>query len=435
MPKSPAPGGAQAPNDLTAAAAARRIAHGNLTSVELVEACLARIAVRELEVGAWIYLDPKAALTAAEACDRAASRGPLHGVPVGVKDIFDTEDMPTEYGTPIYAGHRPRADAASVRRLRAAGAIVLGKTVTTEFAHIFPGKTKHPRNPAHTPGGSSSGSAAAVADRMIPLAVGTQTAGSVIRPAAFCGIVGFKPSHGRIEIAGVKPLAPSLDTIGAFARSVEDADLIGRVLWGESTSVPELVSERPRRVGYCRTESWDQAEAGVEQALDRVAAALRAAGVEVIDLELPQACRGLVEAQQIIQPFETRLSLAADWRDHGDRMSAQLRSQIERGAAISAERYEAALHHGAAARTAIESVFDRVDLILAPSARGEAPFSLETTGDPIFNRAWTLLHLPCITLPVMDGPHALPLGAQLIGRHKRDHELLARARWIEAELG
>jgi Asp-tRNA(Asn)/Glu-tRNA(Gln) amidotransferase A subunit family amidase len=423
-----------APNDLGAAAAARAIARGALTSEALVEACLARIAMREADVGAWIYLDPEAARAAARAADRTPRRGPLHGVPVGIKDIFDTADMPTEYGTPIHAGHRPEADALAVARLRAAGAVILGKTVTTEFANTHPGKTRHPLNPAHTPGGSSSGSAAAVADRMIPLAIGTQTAGSVIRPAAFCGVVGFKPSHGRIGIAGAKPLAPSLDTIGVFARSVEDADLAGRVLWGESTIVPELVSERPRRVGYCRTEVWDQAEDGVEAALDKVALAMRSAGVEVVDLELPEACRGLVEAQRTIQLFETRLSLAPEWTEHGARISAELRSVIERGGTIPAGRYEAALQHAAAARASLDAVFAKVELILTPSAKGEAPSSLATTGDPIFNRIWTLLHVPCLNLPAIEGPHGLPLGVQLVGRNDRDHELLALARWLEAEL-
>ncbi|HUC62439.1 MAG TPA: amidase [Alphaproteobacteria bacterium] len=423
-----------AANELGAAEAARRIARGALTSEALVEACLARVAAREPAVEAWAYLDPDAARQAARASDAAPRRGPLQGVPVGIKDIVDTSDMPTEYGSPIYAGHRPRADALLVARLRAAGAVVMGKTVTTEFANAYPGKTRHPMNPAHTPGGSSSGSAAAVADRMIPLATGTQTAGSVIRPASFCGIVGFKPSHGRIPVAGVKALAPSLDTVGVLARSVEDADLFARVLADEGTMRPELVSERPRRVGYCRTELWNQAGDGVELALDRAALAMRSAGVEVIDLQLPAACHGLIEAQLTVQAFETHLSLAPEWRDRRAEMSAVIRTEIERGAAIPVARYEAALHHAALARAAFEEVFGAVDLVLTPSAKGEAPQGLATTGDPIFNRIWTLLHVPCVTLPVTLGPHGLPLGAQLVGRAGRDHELLALARWVEAEL-
>lgn len=427
--------GTVAPNELNASEALRRIIRGELSSAALVEGCLARIAAREAVVGAWAYLDPDAALAEARARDREPLRGPLHGIPVGVKDIFDTGDMPTEYGTPIYVGHRPQADATSVRKLRAAGAVVLGKTVTTEFAFFSPGKTVNPIDPAYSPGGSSSGSAAAVADNMVPLAVGTQTSGSVIRPASFCGIVGFKPSHGVIDIAGVKPFAPTLDTIGTFSRSVEDADLLGRVLWGGNFDVPELISERPRRVGYCRSEYWAQAAPGVETALDRVAQVLRAAHVEVIDLELPEACRRLNEEQEIIMSFEASLSFAAEWRNHAGRMSVKLLELLEAGRHIPAERYEAALRRAAAARAAFDGIFGSVDLVLTPGAQGEAPHGLESTGNPVFNRQWTLLHVPCITLPVADGPQGLPMGAQLIGRFKRDHELLAKARWLEAEMG
>lgn len=426
--------GTGAPNELSASEAARRIARGELGSTALLEACLARIAAREAVVSAWAYLDPDAALAEARARDREPPRGPLHGIPVGIKDIFDTADMPTVYGSSIYAGHRPQVDAASVRKLRAAGAVILGKTVTTEFAFFSPGKTVNPHNPAHTPGGSSSGSAASVADNMAPLAIGTQTAGSVIRPASFCGIVGFKPSHGVIDIAGVKPFAPTLDTIGTFSRSVEDADLLGRVLWGGNFDVPELVSERPRRVGYCRSDYWGEAAPEVETALERMAQVLREADIEVIDLELPEACRGLNEEQEIITAFEAHFSFAAEWRDHAARMSAKLLELLEMGRSIPASRYEVALRRAAAARAAFDGVFGSIGLVLTPSAQGEAPRGLESTGNPVFNRQWTLLHVPCVTLPVADGPQGLPVGAQLIGRFKRDHELLAQARWLEAEL-
>jgi Asp-tRNA(Asn)/Glu-tRNA(Gln) amidotransferase A subunit family amidase len=421
-------------NELSAGAAARRIARGELSATALVESCLARIAAREAVVGAWQYLDPDAALAEARARDRAAPRGPLHGVPVGIKDIFDTVDMPTEYGSPIYRGHRPEADAVSVARLRAAGAVVLGKTVTTEFAYSAPGKTANPHDPSHTPGGSSSGSAAAVADAMVPAALGTQTAGSVIRPSAFCGVVGFKPSHGLIDVAGVKALSPSLDTVGVLARTVEDVDLLGRILWGERFFAPELVSERPRRVGYCRTEHWTQAEPSIEAALDQVTLALRDAGVEVVDLALPEACHGLNAAQQTVMAFEARLSFAAEVRNHAELLSPRLSELIADGGRISVARYEAALKQAAAARIAFENLFAAVDLVLTPSAPGEAPRDLTTTGDAVFNRTWTLLHVPCIALPVMAGTCGLPVGAQLVGRFKRDHELLAQARWLEAEL-
>src|SRR5208282_4137983 len=267
--------GVAQPNNLSASEAARRIARGELSSVALVEACLARVAKRERTVGAWQHLDADAARRTARMRDAESPRGALHGVPVGIKDIFDTADMPTTYGSDIYRQNRPSADAAAVETLRAAGAIVLGKTVSTEFAYFTPGKTSNPHNRAHTPGGSSSGSAAAVADHMVPLAIGSQTAGSVIRPAAFCGVVGFKPSHGAIDIAGVKPFSPSLDTVGTFARTLEDTELLRRVLSGEDPGIPDLVSERPKRIGLCRSAYWDKAEAATAAAIERAADALR----------------------------------------------------------------------------------------------------------------------------------------------------------------
>ncbi|MFI4986732.1 MAG: amidase [Alphaproteobacteria bacterium] len=421
-------------NELGAAEAARRIASGELTAEALVEASLARIAAREATVGAWQFVAAEAARSAARACDRVKPRGPLHGVPVGIKDIFDTKDMPTEYGSPIYAGNRPAADAASVARLRRAGAVILGKTVTTEFAFFTPAKTRNPHNPAHTPGGSSSGSAAAVGDFMVPVALGSQTAGSVLRPAAYCGVVGFKPSHGAIDIAGVKPFAPSLDTVGIFSRAVEDSELVRRVLSGEDPALPDLVSERLKRVGLCRTEYWDKAEPATAAAIARVADVLRANGVEVVECELPRPCRGLNEVQQLILAFEAALSYGAELRDHAAQLSAKLREMLESGRATTESQYEAALHHAAEARAAFDGVFSGVDAILTPSAPGEAPTGLPT-GDPVFNRQWTLLHVPCLTLPVAEGPHGLPTGVQLVGRFKRDEVLLAQARWLAAELG
>ncbi len=433
MPKSARSTGERA-NELSACEAARRIARAELTSEALIRACLERIAEREAVVGAWQYLDPDLALAKAQARDRQPSRRPLHGVPIGIKDIFDTADMPTCYGSAIYEGHRPNADAAIVRMLREAGAVVLGKTVTTEFAYFSPGKTANPHRPAHTPGGSSSGSAAAVADFMVPLAFGTQTAGSVIRPAAFCGVVGFKPTHGLVDMAGIKPLAPSLDTVGLFARAVEDVELVGRVLMGEDPRVPDLISVRPGRVGYCRTEHWDQSEPAAASALDQVAARLKGAGVEVAEVELPEVFRGLAEEQQTIMAFEARLALAAEWRDHAGKMSARVLELVETGRTCPEARYETALRCAAAARAAFEGVMASHDLLITPSAPGEAPLGRTTTGDPVFNRIWTLLHVPCLTLPVARGPQGLPVGVQLVGRFKADHQLLAQARWIEAEL-
>ncbi|HUI18522.1 MAG TPA: amidase [Alphaproteobacteria bacterium] len=420
-------------NELGAAEAARRLARGEITAAALVEACLARIAEREAIVGAWQFLDRDAARAAALECDRKRARGPLAGVPVAIKDVFDTADMPSEYGSPIYAGHRPARDAAAVARLRRAGAVILGKTVTTEFAYFTPGKTRNPHAPAHTPGGSSSGSAAAVADFMAPLALGTQTAGSVIRPAAFCGVVGFKPSHGAIDIGGVKPFAPSLDTVGGFARALEDIELLRRVLTGADPASPELVSERPKRIGLCRSEYWPKAEAGTAAAIERAVRCFGDNGVEIAELELPDTCRGLNEVQQTVMAFEARLSYGAEWRDHHDQLSPKLAELLDGAQGIPERHYEAALSRAAAARASLEQLFATMDAILTPSAAGEAPAGM-ATGDPVFNRQWTLLHLPCVTLPVLKGASGLPLGVQLVGRFQRDEELLAQARWLEAEL-
>src|SRR5579883_1264997 len=364
---------------LSARDAARRIAAGTLTAEALMRACLERIQSREATVGAWAHIDPDHALAEARARDQSAQRGPLHGVPIGVKDIMDTADLPTGYGSRAYHGHRPGSDAACVALARAAGAVVLGKTVTTEFAAMSPGKTRNPHNPAHTPGGSSSGSAAAVADFMVPLAFGTQTAGSVIRPAAFCGVVGFKPSHGEIGMAGVKPLSPSLDTIGVFAHTVEDIDLLARVLAKADPATPELVFLRPQRVGYCRTEHWHQAEPAAVAALDAMAVGLRRAGVDVVDLNLPDAFHGLAEEQQVIMAFEMRLALAAEWREHAGQLSERLRELLESGRNCPESRYEVALRRAAAARSAFESLLGMVDLLITPSAPGEAPMGTATT--------------------------------------------------------
>ncbi len=421
-------------NELTASEAARRLARGELTAEALTAACLERIAAREGTVGAWQHIDPEAALAEARARDREKRRGPLHGVPIGIKDIFDTADMPTRYGSPIYDGHCPREDAAAVRIARNAGMVILGKTVTTEFAYFTPGRTTNPHNPAHTPGGSSSGSAAAVADAMVPLAIGTQTAGSVIRPAAFCGVVGFKASHGRIPAAGIKAFAPSLDTVGTFSRSVEDAELLGRLLLGESLAGPDLISARPLRIGLCRTEYWPRIEPAAAVVLEEAATRLGRAGVEVADIDLPEALHGLGEAQQTIMAFEAGLSFAAEARSHAEQLSPKLRELIEQGRQCPEARYEAALRRAAAARAAYEGLLADSDLLLTPSAPGEAPLGTAATGDPVFNRIWTLLHLPCVTLPAGSGPAELPIGIQLVGRFKADHALLAQARWIEAEI-
>jgi Asp-tRNA(Asn)/Glu-tRNA(Gln) amidotransferase A subunit family amidase len=419
------------PRLLTALAAAREIAERRLTAEALLAAYLDHIDAREPVVGAWQYLDRERALATARQRDVEPPRGPLHGLPIAVKDLIDTVDMPTAYGSPIYRGHRPAGDASCVALARAAGAIVLGKTVTTEFAAFTPGKTANPRNPAHTPGGSSSGSAAAVADGMALLGFGTQTAGSVIRPAAYCGCVGYKPSFGLINRAGVKPLADSLDTIGILARRVEDAAFFAGVL-SERPALRHLaVSSEAPRCGLYRTPMWDRAEPATAAALDTAREALERAGAAVTELAIAPEHDGLVEAHDTIMLFEMVRALAYERIEHSAELSPRLAQMIDRGLAVGAEEYDRALHRAAAARAELEAFFGPCDAVLVPAAPGEAPAGLGNTGDPIFNRMWTLLGVPCVTLPARWAENGLPTGVQLVGAAGRDATLLGCAVFLE----
>ncbi|HVC55854.1 MAG TPA: amidase [Stellaceae bacterium] len=422
------------PLSLTARAAAREIAAGRLSAETLVGACLERIAAREPVVGAWHHLDRAAALAAARRCDAAAPSGPLHGIPIAVKDLIDTADMPTGYGSAIYRSHRPAADAACVALARAAGAIVLGKTVTTEFACFTPGKTANPHNPAHTPGGSSSGSAAAVADRMVPLAFGTQTAGSVIRPAAFCGIVGFKPSFGVIPRAGVKMLADSLDTIGTMARNVADAAFFAGVVAGRPALRDVAMPVAPPQFGVCRTAMWEEAEPGAAVALEEARAALEQAGARVAEIAVPPGHRGLTAAQDAVMGFELVRSLAHERLQHSAELSPRLGQMLDAGLNVDVEAYDSARAAAAAARAQLEGFFGPCDAVLVPAAPGEAPQGLGYTGNPVFNRMWTLLGVPCVTLPVRWGDSGLPTGIQLVGRVGDDVGLMAAALFAERAL-
>jgi amidase len=419
---------------LSARAAAQRIAARQLSAEELVSACLARINLRESAVGAWQYLDPEGALAAARQCDASPPRGPLHGVPIAVKDLIDTADVPTGYGSAIYRGNRPAADAACVALARAAGAIVLGKTVTTEFACFTPGKTANPHNPAHTPGGSSSGSAAAVADRMVPLAFGTQTAGSVIRPASYCGIVGYKPSFGTIPRAGVKLLADSLDTIGTMARSVADAAFLAGVICGRPALRDVAMPTAAPRFGICRTPMWSEAEPGTAAALDQARAALERAGAAVSEVAVPPEHEGLAAAQETIMGFELVRELAHERLTHSAELSPRLAQLLDAGMTIGPDIYDRALAETARARAGLEAFFGPCDAILVPAAPGEAPPGLGYTGNPIFNRVWTLLGTPCITVPAIRGETGLPVGVQLVGRIGGDARLAAAALFAEHAL-
>ncbi len=421
-------------NTLSAVEAARQIAAEKITSEALMRDCLERIAAREGEVQAWEYLDREAALKQARAADAGSSRGLLHGLPIGVKDLIDTVDMPTAYGSPIYSGHRPPWDAPCVALMRAAGGIVLGKTVTTEFAVMHPGKTRNPHNPKHTPGGSSSGSAAAVADYMVPLAFGSQTAGSIIRPSAFCGVVGYKPSFGLINRVGVKALSDTLDTIGAIARTVPDAALFAAAITGrDDLLVKKPLSAKPR-VGICRTYEWKHAQPETIAALEAAAQKLGAAGVTVREVSLPPTYASLVQAQTDIMLLEQAQSLAYERLTHWTQISERLRGILEAGLKVSLERYDAAQTLARNCRRTLTEVFADCDVLLAPSAPGAAPEGLGMTGDPIFNRMWTLLRTPCVNIPAATAANGLPVGLQVVGAFGSDAQTLAAAHWLHQAL-
>ena len=420
----------KSPNELSASEAAGAIAAGRLKSAELVEACLARIEAREPTVKAWVRLDARRAMSEARARDGEAPRGPLHGVPVAVKDIIDTADFPTGYGSPIYDGHRPGADAACVALVRRAGGIVLGKTVTTEFAAFHPGKTTHPLNPKHTPGGSSSGTAAAVADRQVPVGFGTQTAGSITRPSAFCGVVGFKPSFNTYSLAGVKAEAPSFDTLGTIGRTVDDALLMWRVLQAGDAPTPPPAA-RPR-IGLCRTPFWSAAAPEAREALQLAGKKLAGAGFEIDEVELPDWFGTLVDTHALVLEYEAARAWAYEAEPpRRDKLSAGLRVWVERGWTRTPDSYLAARQAMARARQEFAAVMSRYDALMAPAAPGEAPLGLDATGDPIFNRLWTLLHVPALNLNVTKGPNGLPVGVQFIGALDADLALLALCRRVE----
>ncbi|ARP74666.1 amidase [Bordetella genomosp. 6] len=417
-------------NRISASEAARLLNRRDLTAEQLARACLARIEQREPEVQAWTALRPDAVLAAARELDRGPVRGVLHGLPLGVKDMFDTVDLPTAYGSGIYQSHQPRADAAAVALCRDAGALVLGKTATTEFATYHPGPTRNPRNTAYTPGGSSSGSAAAVADDMVPLALGTQTAGSVIRPAAYCGVVGYKPSFGRISRAGLKSLAETLDTVGMFARSIDDVALLASVLMRDAR-LRELRYDGAPRVAMFRSPQWRHTLPETRAAFERAARALSQAGAVVEELAPPpnEDC-GLVQLHSDVMAYEAAQALAFERIRHPSQLSTKLAAMLEAGAALTAEQYLAHLAQAGQARAKVAEWLRRYDVLLAPSATGEAPFYDQGTGDPLFCRAWTLFGVPCVHLPFAQGPQGLPVGLQVVGGFRDDQRLLAIARWI-----
>ncbi|GAA4336782.1 amidase [Pigmentiphaga soli] len=418
MPQTP-------PNALTATEAAAAIREGRLSSTDLVEACLARIDEREPALRAWAHLDPELGREQARQRDADTPAGPLHGVPIAVKDVIDTADQPTQMGSPIYAGYRPAADASIVSLLRGAGAVILGKTATAEFAGTAPAATTNPHDPTRTPGGSSSGSAAAVADLMVPVALGTQTGGSVQRPASFCGVFGYKPSYGRINRAGLKFAAESLDTLGWMARSLDDLALLDAVLSGEAPAPLEPL-ENPR-IGICRTYLWERAEPSTRQALHDAADALRQAGLQVTERELPADFAGLSPVREVLNDYERARAMAYEWSHHRARISPQLSRSIERGFAMRHADYLQAQRFAHDTRVAFDAWLDDCDVLVAPCVNGEAPKGLDHTGDTTFQSLWTLLHAPTVGLPTHRGPHGLPVSIQLVARRGDDARLLRAA--------
>jgi Asp-tRNA(Asn)/Glu-tRNA(Gln) amidotransferase A subunit family amidase len=418
------------PTKLTATKAARLIRAGRLRPMELMEACLARIAEREPAVRAFAWFDADAARRGAA----DARPGPLHGLPIGVKDVLDTADMPSEYGSPIWRGCRPRADAAAVAWARHAGAIVVGKTVTTEFATRKPGPTGNPHNLKHTPGGSSSGSAAGVADGFFPLAYGTQTGGSVIRPAAYCGVVGYKPSFGMINRFGMKLMSESLDTVGVMASSVADCALFAGAVAGRDLGDPDARPERAPRIGICRSPAWDKALPETQPLLGRVASALARAGVSVVDRELSPGVAAIEAAHPIVVNHESARALGWELANARDQISEGLRERLEFGLS----RTEAAVAEAHAvfgsAQRAFPACMEDLDALVTPSAPGQAPAGLEWTGDTAFNLIWTALHAPCVTVPAGAGPDGLPLGIQIVTRIGEDRQALAWAQWVASAI-
>src|SRR2546422_5876458 len=433
-------------HSLSASEAARLIRDGVISSEQLVEACLARVHETDAQIQAWAFLDSDHALVQARAADELRLSGqpigPLHGVPIGIKDIFDTADMPTENGSVLHAGRTPSRDATAVAMLRAAGAVIMGKTVTTEFAYFAPGKTRNPHNPEHTPGGSSSGSAAAVAAAMVPLALGSQTNGSTIRPAAFCGVYGFKPTHGLIPRSGILELSRTLDHVGLFARTIDDIALLAEDLAGYDEGDPDtrpraripfqmMSSEEPPiepMLAFVKTPHWEKVDAQTREAFAELTGAL---GERVEEVELFPAAADAWSWHKTIMEAEMAANFEREWQQGRDRLSDQLRSLLERGRETRAVDYQRALRRIRPMVESFDELFmERYDAIVTPAAPGTAPKGLSATGDPSFCTLWTLCGMPALSLPLLQGSDGLPLGVQLVGRRGFDARLLRTARWL-----
>jgi Asp-tRNA(Asn)/Glu-tRNA(Gln) amidotransferase A subunit family amidase len=405
----------------------RRLESGEIKPRAAVELCAQAIAAREKEVGAFAVLDLDAARRTADEPGLAAT--PLCGLPVAFKDIFDTADLPTQYGSPIYAGHQPRADSTPVALTRRTGGIVIGKTITTEMASLVPSTTRNPHHLEHTPGGSSSGSAAAVAAGMVPMAFGTQTAGSVIRPAAFCGVAGYKPSYRLIPLVGVKDVAWHLDTAGLFGASVVDVAFVAGAVLGRDLRVDRTAPAAPR-IAVARTHLWPQASEAMHKAIETAAKIAQAAGAKVSEITLPPIFEDAYLAQHTIQDYENLCAVAWEYDHHRDQIDYRLREALDAAVSITAAAYDAARRTGSRARQAFADTMADYDVILTPSAPGAAPHGFATTGTAIFNRLWTLMGTPCVNVPGLS-ENGLPLGVQIVGRFGRDRAALEAALFVE----
>lgn len=411
-------------NILTATEMSERLEAGRTTSVAIVEDCLKRIAAREPDIRGWAYLDPELALKQARACDAQPRRSRLHGIPVGVKDIFDTYDMPTEYGSSIHKGHRPTMDTALVGLMRRAGMVILGKCRTTEFASPVPAGVRNPHDFARNPGVSSSGSAAAVADFMVPLALGSQTGGSTILPAAFCGVVGYKSSLTGLDRGGVRHLRPTLDTMGLFARSIDDIAALRGVLTGVGPAA-SVRGVNGLRIGVCKTVSWNEAQPEAVQALERAARSVSAAGATTHDAEMPAVFDGIGQSFRIIAAVEVSRALAAEGRDHFAKLNHWVKDGLTFAATVDQAQFEQAQHHVVRCQQAMAEIFKGCDAIITPSTAGEASTDIVGVSNSAFNRIWTLLHVPCVTIPAYEGPNGMPVGLQVVGPVGDDDRLLA----------
>jgi Asp-tRNA(Asn)/Glu-tRNA(Gln) amidotransferase A subunit family amidase len=433
-------------NKLTATEAAAAIRAGRLSSESLVRACLERIAAREADVAAWTYLDEARALAQAKTLDEALASGeapgPLHGIPVGVKDIYDTADMPTQLGSPLHQGRQPNRDSGVVELLGRAGAVILGKTVTTEFALSHPGKTRNPRDPNRTPGGSSSGSAAAVADFMVPLAIGSQTVGSMIRPGSFCGVFAYKPTFGSVSRRGMKLLCRRLDHVGVYARSVEDLALIGDAVMVNDpedddmlahpgrdliSGLAQLESWSPQRLAFVRSPLWDQADGDAQRAYEDYC---RKLGNVIGGLNLPPEFDHALEDHHIVLNAHLAAVFKREYEETPEQLSGKLKARIENGIGLAASELVDATHRADQRRRALDRLIAGYDAVLTPAAPGEAPADLGTTGNAAFNAIWTQCGVPAVSVPLLQGAHGMPLGVQVVAPRGRDVQALAVSRWL-----